>query len=311
MESAAHGTPRAAAAAQLSPRQCSQQGGGGGGEAADDELVQMLHAAARHHEALRRRFLLTAMPGLLQAAKAGDAAQAVRLLASGANPDQPEEVPSMQGGGSRASGGALVVVPGQRWAPLHYACAHGHAAVVAALLAGGATAAVAAPPDSKSSSPMDLAEGHGHLRCALLIKLHTQSSGGGLPRLPSWSGGRGGDGGGAAGGTAGAIQAMEARWRDKLVAAEAERAKLVRQLQHAESRLRAAARRGSSSGGGLLGAVPPCPVCMDRGRDTALVPCGHTACNQCALALRRQRGTCAECNATIHGLLLLYGLGLG
>ena len=58
----------------------------------------------------------------------------------------------------------------------------------------------------------------------------------------------------------------------------------------------------------VLGRRRVCPVCMDKPRAAAMVPCGHTACITCATQLEMHRGTCAECNAKIELVLPLFGI---
>jgi hypothetical protein len=230
----------------------------------------------------------------MAAAKQGESSACHRLLASGANPDQPEEMVRAAPDGRPATTGCKV----DRWAPIHFACAHGHEAVVAALLAGGACVS-----DGKA---LALAEARGRVQCALLIQLHTSnramhtgiardSSSGEAARASQLL---------DADAAQAAVTSLEVRWQGRLLTYELERAALISRAAELESLLKKAGRRYSSSGAGR----PSCPVCMESPRDTAMVPCGHTACAECAQKLLQRRGNCAECNRTIEQSLRLFGL---
>ena len=278
------------------------------------------------------------MPGLLDAAKAGDQTIVQRLLASGADPDAPVEIvyrPRNAGASTTAC----------RWSPMHFACAGGHEAVVAALLVAGAQNG-----QSTGDTPaLAVAEGHGHLRCALLLQLSQ--------RTEHWVGNT----------TAAdnpsvtqAVSVLESRWASRLREMNARNADLRKRAEWAEGMLQrqvqAVAREpppppieegeapAHRVGGAphaqpereqrcndsdpktmtgepciaavgtdgvletVLGRRRVCPVCMDKPRQAAMVPCGHTACLTCASQLDVHRGACAECNANIEMVLPLFGV---
>ena len=51
--------------------------------------------------------------------------------------------------------------------------------------------------------------------------------------------------------------------------------------------------------------VPPTgPICLDRERDTAFIPCGHRACAACAGQMSLSR--CPVCREPFHGTLRVY-----
>jgi hypothetical protein len=49
--------------------------------------------------------------------------------------------------------------------------------------------------------------------------------------------------------------------------------------------------------------VNPCPVCFVREVNTAVLPCGHTFCNDCAMKII---GTCFVCSAALHSKCRIY-----
>ena len=306
-------------------------------------VSEVLRHAAEQHERLRRRFMFTSMPGLLDAAKAGDQASAQRLLASGANPDAPVEIVYLPRNASASTTAC-------RWSPLHFACAKGHEAVVAALLVAGARGDHAASGSPDCNTPLAVAEKHGHLRCALLLQLNQgtlhdeqQMACTATDAVDS--------------SISQAISALESRWAIRLREMDADNAELRRRAEWAEGVLQrqvqaavteptplpveegeapagrvgaptqpqhstdrgstrrqktgavsAAATTDNSVVETVLGRRRVCPVCMDNPRNGAMVPCGHTACVGCASQLEMHRGTCAECNATIEMVLPLFGV---
>ena len=52
------------------------------------------------------------------------------------------------------------------------------------------------------------------------------------------------------------------------------------------------------------GAANECPICLDRERDTAFIPCGHRACAACAGQMSLSR--CPVCREPFHGTLRVY-----
>jgi hypothetical protein len=52
------------------------------------------------------------------------------------------------------------------------------------------------------------------------------------------------------------------------------------------------------------GAANECPICLDRERDTAFIPCGHRACAACAGQISLSR--CPVCREPFHGTLRVY-----
>jgi hypothetical protein len=307
-------------------------------------LGEVLRRAGEQHERLRQRFMFTAMPGLLDAAKAGDQAGAQRLLASGADPDVPVEIVYLPRNASASTTAC-------RWSPMHFACAGGHEAVVAALLVAGARGGHAASGSPDCNTPLAVAERHGHLRCALLLQL---SQGAlrdeqHLARTATVA---------VDSSVSHAVSALESRWATQLREMNADNAELRRRAEWAEGILQRQVRAvateptqlpieegeapagrvgapttqpqhstdsGSTRNGTgavsaaaattenrvvetALGRRRVCPVCMDSPRNGAMVPCGHTACVGCASQLEMHRGTCAECNATIEMVLPLFGV---
>jgi hypothetical protein len=63
-------------------------------------------------------------------------------------------------------------------------------------------------------------------------------------------------------------------------------------------------------GGGQQGAAAlddgRCNLCVERRRDTALVPCGHMVCGECAVMVRQEWGRCHACRAPIAGVVRVY-----
>lgn len=60
---------------------------------------------------------------------------------------------------------------------------------------------------------------------------------------------------------------------------------------------------GRAAGGDATSALGGCcPVCLDNGRNVALVPCGHTLCRECAARVR----PCPVCRSPIASILTLY-----
>lgn len=281
------------------------------------------------------------MPGLLDAAKAGDQTGVQRLLASGADPDAPVEIVYLP----RNAGASTTAC---RWSPMHFACAGGHEEVVAALLVAGARNDHTTGVSPKSDTPaLAVAESHGHLRCALLLQLSQKTQhlvGSTMADDRS---------------IAQAVSALESRWASQLREMNARNADLRKRAEWAEGILQrqvqvaateptlppieegeAPARRagaplalpegeercdgsdprtmtGETSVAAVttdgvmetvLGRRRVCPVCMDKPRGAAMVPCGHTACVTCASQLDMHRGTCAECNAKIEMVLPLFGV---
>ena len=50
-----------------------------------------------------------------------------------------------------------------------------------------------------------------------------------------------------------------------------------------------------------------CPVCLDRGRDTAFIPCGHQTCAECAGRISSARSyRCPVCRAPSSGTLRVF-----
>ena len=47
-----------------------------------------------------------------------------------------------------------------------------------------------------------------------------------------------------------------------------------------------------------------CPICLDRERDTAFIPCGHRACAACAGQVSLSR--CPVCREPFSGTLRVY-----
>ena len=45
-----------------------------------------------------------------------------------------------------------------------------------------------------------------------------------------------------------------------------------------------------------------CPICWDKAKDCALVPCGHAVCHDCAEGLRQ----CPTCRAPIQSRVRLF-----
>ena len=52
------------------------------------------------------------------------------------------------------------------------------------------------------------------------------------------------------------------------------------------------------------GAANECPICLDRERDTAFIPCGHRACAACAGQMSSSR--CPVCREPFSGTLRVY-----
>ena len=52
-----------------------------------------------------------------------------------------------------------------------------------------------------------------------------------------------------------------------------------------------------------------CGVCMDQQRSTAMVPCGHTFCGDCAARQMAQaQRLCPECRAPIQLTTRVFGI---
>ena len=49
-----------------------------------------------------------------------------------------------------------------------------------------------------------------------------------------------------------------------------------------------------------------CKICMERPLDTALTPCGHTVCFQCAKKLKFEQKYCPTCRDKISGLQKVF-----
>eukprot|EP01084_Bolivina_argentea_P105713 189308_1 len=59
----------------------------------------------------------------------------------------------------------------------------------------------------------------------------------------------------------------------------------------------------------LIATVNECCICMDREKEVAFQPCGHyIACEQCAIVLKNDNGTCAVCNRKIRSVLRIYDI---
>uniref|UniRef100_A0A7N0VCQ5 RING-type domain-containing protein n=1 Tax=Kalanchoe fedtschenkoi TaxID=63787 RepID=A0A7N0VCQ5_KALFE len=49
-----------------------------------------------------------------------------------------------------------------------------------------------------------------------------------------------------------------------------------------------------------------CCVCMERKKDAAFIPCGHSFCRTCAREIRVGRGSCPLCNGRILEILNIF-----
>jgi len=67
-----------------------------------------------------------------------------------------------------------------------------------------------------------------------------------------------------------------------------------------------AAARAPGPEGGDDSPAGLCPVCLDRPKDAVFVDCGHSACEQCANAVRARYGHCFLCRKRIVSVLRVY-----